>query len=105
MSFLKDLFLGKYGLSKTYWRGLFIGGMVVLAGHVAATYVATMNLNNIILYDTITYGYAAFVFVWTIFICLAVINSSTYNRERGLWGWIASILACIGILRVLLVTV
>lgn len=99
MTIFIDLFKGKYGLARTYWLWGCLGGVLVAIGSFIATYIATKNLNNEVLYDVIINGYTVFIVVWVIFISVAIINSSTYKRERGVWGWIACVLSAIAILR------
>ena len=89
------------GLAKTYWLWFFLGGGIVAAGSFAASFAAVRNINNDTLYIAISWGYPIFAIIWQMFTSLAVINASTYNRERGAWGWIASILAALGVLKAL----
>ena len=101
---LRDLYKGKFGLAKTYWLWGVLGGLVVGAGRYGAIFIATKNVTNELLYDSLITGSSLVVIIWTIFISMAIINSAYYERERGFWGWVASTLAAIGIVRVLILS-
>lgn len=101
MTFWMDLFKGKAGLAKTYWLWYVLGGAVLTAGYYASTFAAIKNFNNPFIFNVLSYGYPIFQAAWIVFFSIAVINSASYNRKRGGWGWVASILAVIGILKAL----
>ncbi len=97
--FLNDLFKGKLGLVTTYWLWGVIGGALVTLGSYVAFYIAAKNIQNIFVYDLLTIGYSIFVSAWLVFIGLAIINSASFNRERGFWGWVASIIGTVSIIK------
>ena len=93
MSNVSKLFRGEMGLTSTFWLW-YVGGSIVLAV-ILATVIAFVTDAGMIE----TGGMLAFM-VWAIFISLAVINAASYNRTRGLWGWVATVFVSLTFLRV-----
>jgi hypothetical protein len=98
MNYLIDVFKGKSGLATTYWGWGIGGGIILTAGFYGVSYIAVKNIEY---YTPIAYGYNIFSIIWGVFICIAIINSASYERDRGLWGWIATFLAVLGLIRTL----
>ncbi|WP_282605682.1 hypothetical protein [Pelagibius sp. Alg239-R121] len=99
MTLVIDLFKGKAGLAKTYWLWGVLGGLVVTIASTAISHYIAAYFESDLLYQNALYGLTVFELVWGIFVAIAIINAAAYKRKRGFWGWLASLLAVIGIFR------
>ncbi len=98
MQFLRDLLAGKQGLAVTYWLWGVVGSVIVTALVYVAIIFSVQLVNQPVAHNALIYGISGFAIAWSVFVCVAVINASTYERTRGIWGWLATILAVLGIL-------
>ena len=94
MQFFKDLFLGKKGLAMTFWVWQFVLGVVVF---VINSVLAQIYLSSPDLKTSVSALMIGILGSYTLYICLAVINAAKYNRDRGFWGWIATIFSVLAI--------
>ncbi len=101
MQAIRNVLFGTYGLAVTYWLWGVVGSLVVMVIAYSAVAVSAKFVHNAAIYNLLTYGSAVLSILWAVFVSVAIINASTYNRERGFWGWIATIIAGLGILRAL----
>lgn len=88
MRFLKDLFLGKKGLATTFWLwGMFFTILITFGG--IAFLITLATISKPLAIASIAF-YVGFVYSYSLFINIAIINAAKYNRDRGFWGWIAT---------------
>ena len=105
IDFVKRWVKGEYGLAKTYWLFGFLGGLV-MSGIVLVTTALATNLylvTNPPIYNLIIYGFSWLAILYSIGACIAIINASAFERKRGTWGWIATVLSVIALARIAVV--
>ena len=104
MNFLKKWVYGEFSLAKTYW--LFgVLGQVVMYGItiLAVQLTAPLLISNSVLGHAIMQGVSYFWVLYATLAGVAIINSAGYSGKRSGWGWAATILAVLGLLRTALV--
>ena len=103
MDFIKRYIGGEFGLTKTYWFGYVGAGILLYLLNFLVTKLvySSMDLQS----DLVMNVLDAFVILVNLLmlICgIAVIRSSTFNRKRGVWGWIATIIVCLAFIRIIM---
>ena len=95
LNLLKKWFKGEYGLAKTYWLFGVLGFIIVFGTAFIVVDVAKQLylIKNAKLYHQIFISVSILKMLYATLASVAVINSATYKRTRGLWGWIATIIA------------
>jgi|GEM_PF-2985937 len=93
MNSLSKLFRGEMGLTSTFWLW-YVSGSIILA--ILLTTMITFITNVGSIETSVTLAFMS----WAIFISIAVINAASYNRTRGLWGWVATVFVSLTFLRV-----
>lgn len=102
LNFFKKWLRGEFGLGKTYWLFGVIAPVILLGiQRVLNFYIYQKLLVKSTEFATfLTFAIAWLLMGYILLACIAIINSSTFNRKRGVWGWIATILSVIGIFNV-----
>jgi hypothetical protein len=98
VTFLVDLFKGREGLQKTFWIWGVWGSIFLTAIYYTVSF-AIEKTNSVFFYDKFQYAYSLITVIWIFYISISVIYSASYNRRRGLLGWLASFVAGLGILK------
>ncbi len=94
-----DVFKGKAGLAKTFWLWGIAGGVFFTAGFYGLNYLYVRNLDNSALTNITTYIYPALLVLWGTFISIATINAAGYNRKRKFWGWVATVVGGLSLIK------
>lgn len=96
----KKFFSGQYGLAKTYWFGIFTVALVFYGINVITlkAYLSAAPDSEQFLWN-VHLGMALLGLFIIIFSALSVINAASYQRKRGFWGWVATIIAVATIIR------
>lgn len=95
-----NLLKGTQGLGKTFWLW-FVAIPMVLALLFYGALFFTLGFGAP-LFRLLDVGFMAFIALWEVLTGIAVLRTATYERERGLWGWTASVVASIAITGTLL---
>jgi len=91
MSFFGNLFMGRLGLAKTFWLwGILVP--VLASAVVYGVSFATISIESDA-FNLLDIPFSIIVAIWECLIANAILRAATYERTRGVWGWIASIFA------------
>lgn len=101
MSFFIRAVRGEYDLSVTYWGIGVVGTILIRVLSFCLIYAANQQVMNPTIYDVIFFANNTLVVSYTLFACIAIINSAGKGGARTFWGWAATIIAVIGIVRTL----
>lgn len=90
---------GEFGFARTFWFGCVAFGLILAA---AVKFLRLAALDGAPAWaadDSLRMAVVAFVNFYSIFISLAVINAAAHERDRGVIGWLVSLVAGLNILR------
>ena len=93
---------GKFGLAKTYWFGVAGFGVIfqLFNRYITQQYLTTAEPADIVQLDLIHKGGMVVATVITLLLLRAVFKAATDNRTPGGWGWIAIVIAGLGVANV-----